>query len=143
MLIGYLNFHLLLNKITLPYTIWLKNQSIHLEKQLKMQYLSISQTDEKKQEPNCKIGGLVRTSDNRSVFSQSDITNYSCKLNAKTETKNDANPSCRINCLPNRTEENLLISTKLTSDENNQIKTKLNLIEKKTPIINGTNRTPN
>ena len=79
--------------------------------------------------PKFKLGQLVRTADIKRVFSKCDSTNYSYKLYTITEIIHDTIPSYRIDYLPERYNENLLLPTKLTLDENNQIMKKLNLIQ--------------
>ena len=79
--------------------------------------------------PKFKLGDLVRTADIKRVFSKGDSTNYSYKLYTITEVIHDTIPSYRINYLPERYNENLLLPTKLTLDENNQVMKKLNLIQ--------------
>ena len=81
-----------------------------------------------KQKPNFKLGDLVRTSDIRKVFSQGDSTKNSYKLYTITEVIHDTVPSYRKDYLPERYNENLLLSAKLTLEQNNQVMTKLNLI---------------
>ena len=82
-----------------------------------------------KQPPKSKLGLKVRTSDIRKVFSKGDSTNYSYKLYTITEVIHDTIPSYRIDYLPERYNENLLLPTKLTLEENNQIMKELNLIQ--------------
>ena len=82
-----------------------------------------------KQKPRFKLGDLVRTGDIERVFSKGDSTNWSYKLYTITETIHDTIPSYRINYLSERYNENLLLPTKLTLDENNQIMKELNLIQ--------------
>ena len=79
--------------------------------------------------PKFKLGQLVRTADIIRVFSKGDSTNYSYKLYTITEVIHDTIPSYRIDYLPERYNENLLLPSKLTLDENNQIMKKLNLIQ--------------
>ena len=79
--------------------------------------------------PKYKLGQLVRVSDIRRVFSKGDSTNFSYKLYTITEVIHDTIPSYRINYLPERYNENLLLPTKLTLEENNQVMKKLNLIQ--------------
>ena len=67
-----------------------------------------------KQPPKFKLGQLVRTSDIRLVFSKGDSTNYSYKLYTITEVMYDTIPSYRINYLPERYNQNLLLPTKLS-----------------------------
>ena len=82
-----------------------------------------------KQKPKFKLGQLVRTADIKKVFSKGDSTNWSYKLFTITEVIHDTIPSYRINYLPERYNENLLLPTKLTLEENNQIMKELNLIQ--------------
>ena len=79
--------------------------------------------------PKFKLGQLVRTADIKKVFSKGDSTNYSYKLYTITEVIHDTIPSYRIDYLPERYEENLLIPTKLTLERNNQVMKKLNLFQ--------------
>ena len=85
--------------------------------------------DRVKRQPKYKLGQLVRTADIKRVFSKGDSTNYSYKLYTITEIIHDTVPSYRIDYLPERYNENLLLPTKLSLDENNQIMKKLNLIQ--------------
>ena len=71
--------------------------------------------------PKFKLGQLVRTADIKEVFSKGDSTNYSFKLYAVTEVLHDTIPSYRIDLLPERYNENLLLSTKLSLEQNNKI----------------------
>ena len=64
--------------------------------------------------PKYKVGQLVRTSDIRLVFSKGDSTNYSYEVHTITEVIHDIIPSYRINYLPERYNENLLLPTKLS-----------------------------
>ena len=79
--------------------------------------------------PKYKLGQLVRTADVKKVFSKGDSTNYSYKIYTVTQVMYDTIPSYRIDYLPERYNENLLLPTKLTFDENNQVMKKLNLIQ--------------
>ena len=81
------------------------------------------------QKPKFKLGQLVRSVDIKSVFSKGDSTNYSYKLYTITEVIHDTVPSYRIDYLPERYNENLLLPTKLSLDENNKIMKELNLIQ--------------
>ena len=81
------------------------------------------------QKPKYKLGDLVRTADIKRVFSKGDSTNYSYKLYTITEIIHDTIPSYRIDYLPERYNETLLLPTKLTLEQNNQIMKKLNLIQ--------------
>ena len=85
--------------------------------------------DREKQKPKYKLGQLVRTADIKRVFSKGDSTNYSYKLYTITEVIHDTIPSYRIDYLPERYNENLLIPTKLSLHENNQIMKELSLIQ--------------
>ena len=82
-----------------------------------------------RQTPKIKLGYLVRTSDIRKVFSKGDSTNYSYEAYTITQVIHDTIPSYRINYLPERYNQKLLIPTKLSLDENNQVMKKLNLIQ--------------
>ena len=85
--------------------------------------------DRVKRQPKFKLGQLVRTADIKKVFSKGDSTNYSYKLYTITEIIHDTIPSYRIDYFPERYNENLLLPTKLTLEENNQVMKKLNLIQ--------------
>ena len=85
--------------------------------------------DRVKLQPKFKLGQLVRTADIKRVFSKGDSTNYSYKLYTITEVIHDTIPSYRINYLPERYNENLLLPTKLSLEQNNKIMKKLNLIQ--------------
>ena len=79
--------------------------------------------------PKYKFGQLVRTADIKRVFSKGDSTNWSYKLYTITEVINDTIPSYRIDYLPERYNENLLLPSKLSLDENNKVMKELNLIQ--------------
>ena len=81
------------------------------------------------QKPKFKLGQLVRTADIKKVFSKGDSTNYSYKLYTITEVIHDTIPSYRLDYLPERYNENLLLPTKLSLEENNQIMKELILIQ--------------
>ena len=85
--------------------------------------------DKRKLNPKYKVGQLVRTADIKRVFSKGDSTNYSYKLYTITEIIHDTIPSYRIDYLPERYNENLLLPTKLSLGENNQVMKELNLIQ--------------
>ena len=85
--------------------------------------------DRQKQRPKYKLGDLVCTADIKKVFSKGDSTNYSYKLYTITEVIHDTIPSYRIDYLPERYNENLLLPTKLTLEENNKFMKELNLIQ--------------
>ena len=82
-----------------------------------------------RQKPKFNLGQLVRTADIKRVFSRGNSTNYSYKLYTITKVIHDTIPSYRIDYLPERCSENLLLPTKLTFDENNQVMKKLKLIQ--------------
>ena len=82
-----------------------------------------------KQKPKFKLGDLVRAADIKRVFSKGDSTNYSYQLYAVTEIIYDTIPTYRINYLPERYNENLLLPSKLSLEENNQVMKELNLIQ--------------
>ena len=82
-----------------------------------------------KQQPKYKLGQIVRTADIKRVFSKGDSTNYSHKLHTITEVIYDTIPSYRINYLPERYNENILLPKKLSLDENNRVMKELNLIQ--------------
>ena len=82
-----------------------------------------------RQKPNFNLGDLVRTADIKRVFSKGDSTNWSYNLYTITEVIHDTIPSYRIDYLPERYNQNLLLPTKLTLDENNKVMKELNLIQ--------------
>ena len=81
-----------------------------------------------RQKRKLKLGQLVRTADIRRVYSKGDSTNWSIKLNTITEVLHDTIPSYRIDYLPERYNQNLLLPTKLTIEENTQVMKKLKII---------------
>ena len=85
--------------------------------------------DREKQQPKYKLGQVFRTADIKRVFSKCDSTNYSYKLYTIPEVIHDTIPSYRIDYLPERYNENLLLPTKLTLEQNNKIMKDLNLIQ--------------
>ena len=87
------------------------------------------QDKRKKLNPKFKLGQLVLTADIKRVFSKGVSTNYSYKLYTITEVIHDTIPSYRIDYLPERYNENLLLPSKLSLEENNQVMKKLNLIQ--------------
>ena len=87
------------------------------------------QDKRRKLNPKFKLGQLVCTADIKRVFSKGVSTNYSYKLYTITEVIHDTIPSYRINYLPERYNENLLLPTKLSLEQNNQVTNKLNLIQ--------------
>ena len=91
-------------------------------------YLNL-QDKRRKLNPKYKLGQLVSTADIKKVFSKGDCTNYSYKLYTITEVIHDTIPAYRISYLPERYNENLLLPTKLSLEENNEVMKKLNLIQ--------------
>ena len=87
------------------------------------------QDKRRKLNPKYNLGHIVRSSDIRRVFSKGDSTNYSYKLYTITEVIHDTIPSYRINYLPERYNQNLLLPTKRTLEDNNQVMKELNLIQ--------------
>ena len=85
--------------------------------------------DREVQKPKFELGQFVRTADIKKVFSKGDSTNWSYKLYTITEVIHDTIPSYRIDYLPERYNENLLLPTKLSLEENNQVMKELNLIQ--------------
>ena len=85
--------------------------------------------DRQKQRSKFKLGDLVRTADIKKVFSKGDSTNWSYNLYTITEIIYDTIPSYRIDYLPERYNQNLLLPTKLSLEENNQVMRELNLIQ--------------
>ena len=81
-----------------------------------------------KQQPKYKLGQLSRTADIKWVFSKG--TNWSDKLYTISDVIHDTIPSYRLNYLPEKYNENLLLPTKLSPNENIGVTNKL--IEKKT-----------
>ena len=82
-----------------------------------------------KQKPKFKLGDIVRSDDIKRVFSKGDSTNWSYKLYTITEVIHDTIPSYRSDYLPERYNENLLLPTKLSLEQNNQVMKELNLIQ--------------
>ena len=81
------------------------------------------------QKPKIKLAQLVRSADIKRVFSKGDSTNYSYKIYTITEVIHDTIPSYRIDFLPERYNENLLLPTKLSLEEYIKIMKELNLIQ--------------
>ena len=80
--------------------------------------------------PKYKLGDLVRNSDTRSTYSKGDSTNYGYILYKITEFIQDTVDSCFIDFLPERDNKTLLLPTKLSLEENNQVMKELILIHK-------------
>ena len=87
------------------------------------------QDKRKKLNPKNKLGQLVRKADIKRVFSKGDSTTWSYKSYTITEIIHDTIPSYGIDYLPERYNENLLLPSKLTLDENNKVMKELNLIQ--------------
>ena len=85
--------------------------------------------ERQKQRPKFKLGDLVRTADTNRVFSKAVSTNWSYKLYTITQVIYDTIPSYRIDYLPERYNQNLLLPTKLTLEQNNKNMKELNLIQ--------------
>ena len=86
--------------------------------------------DRQKQRPKFKLGDLIRTADiKRIVFSKGDSTNRNYKLYTITEVIHATIPSYRIDYLPERYNEKILLPTKLSLEQNNQVAKELNLIQ--------------
>ena len=99
------------------------------KKSIEKEVYSNLQDSRDKQKPKHKMGQLVRKADIKKFFSKGDSTNYSYELHTKTEVLYDTIPSYRIDYLPERCHEILLLPIKLTLCENNQVMKKLNLIQ--------------
>ena len=96
---------------------------------MKKKSIPIFKTEELNKQPKYKLRQLVRSADNKRVFSRGDSTNWSYNLYTITVVIHDTIPSYILNCLPERYNENLLLPTKLTFEGNNQVVKNLNLIE--------------
>ena len=88
------------------------------------------QDKRRKLNPKSQLGDLVRTADIKRVFSKGDSTNYSYKLLTIIEIFHDRIPSYRIIPLPDRYIKNLLLPSKLSHEQNNQVMKELILIQK-------------
>ena len=80
-----------------------------------------------KSQNNEKFINLIGCSNQ--FFRKGDSTNFSYKLYTITEVIHDTIPSYRIDYLPERYNENLLLPTKLSLEQNNQVMKDLNLIQ--------------
>ena len=87
------------------------------------------QDKREKQTPKYKLGQLVRTADIKRVFSKGDSTNWSYKSYTINEVIHDTIPTYRIDYLPERFNENLLLPTKLSLEQNIEVMKKLNSIQ--------------
>ena len=125
-----MNYHLLLKQYnnTIHSSTKIKPNNASKQANGKLVY-SNSQDRRVRQQPKCNSGQLVRTADIKGVFSKGDSTNYSYKIYTVTEVIHDTTPSYRVNYLPERFEENLLLPTKLSLEQNIQFMKKQNLIQ--------------
>ena len=83
-----------------------------------------------KQKPKSNLGQFFRAADIRRVFSKGDATNDSYNLYTIAEVIHDTIPSHRLNYLPEKNNQNLLLPTKISLDQNNQFMKELHLIKK-------------
>ena len=90
---------------------------------------SILKDRKENRQPKFKLGQIVRTADIRRDFSKGDSTNYSYNLYTRTKIVHDSVPSYRIDYLPERYNEKLLLPTKLSLEENNEVMKNMNLIQ--------------
>ena len=79
-----------------------------------------------RQKPKFNLRQIVRTADIKRVFSEGDSKNYSYKVYTINEVIHDTIPSYRNDYLPDRYNENLLLPTKLTLEQNNHVMKELN-----------------
>ena len=86
--------------------------------------------DRVKQKPKYERGQLLRTADIKRDFSKGGSTNWSYIFYTVTEVIVNTGRSYRINYLPQRFIQNLLLPRKLSLDEYNQNLKKLILIQK-------------
>ena len=91
------------------------------EKSNEKEVYSNLQDKRRKINPNYKLGQLVRTGDIKRVFSKGGSTNFSYNLYTITQIIHDTIPSYRIDYLPERYNENLLLPTKLSLEQNNKV----------------------
>ena len=85
--------------------------------------------DREKQQPNYNFRQLVRTADIKRVFSKGGSTNYTYKLYTSIEVIHDTIPSYRVNYLPERYNQILLLPKKLFLHQKNQVMRELNLFQ--------------
>ena len=83
-----------------------------------------------RRKPMFNLVDLVRTADIKRVFSTGGSTNWSYNLCTITEVLHNSIPSYRLNYLAERYNEKILLPTKLTLEENNQVMKNKKLIEK-------------
>ena len=87
------------------------------------------QDKRKKLDSKFNPGDLVRTSDIKRVFSKGDSTNYSYKKYTRTEVFHDPIPTYRINSLPERFNENLLLPTEISHEQKNKVMKEINFFQ--------------
>ena len=85
--------------------------------------------EEREHKHQFHLADLDGTADNKEIFSKGDSTNWSYKLYTVTKVVPDSNPSYKIDYSPKRYNENLLGSTNLGINDNNQIMRELKRIQ--------------
>ena len=83
------------------------------------------------QKPKFKLGQIVRTADIKRVFSKGDSTNWSNKLYTIPEVIHDTITSYRSDNLLERYNQNLLLPSKLSLEQNNKVMKEVNIIQYK------------
>ena len=96
------------------------------KKSIEKQVYSNLKDNKELRKPKFKLGQLVRTADIKQVFRTGDSTNYSYKLYTITEIIHDSIPSYRIDYSLQRCNEKLLVPTKPSLEQNNQVMKELN-----------------
>ena len=99
------------------------------EKSNEKEVYSSLRGDREKQSSNYNVAQLVRTANFKRNFSKRGSTNCSYKIYTVTEVIHYTIPSYRINYFSDRYNESLLLPTKLSLEEKNQVVEKLNLIQ--------------
>ena len=82
-----------------------------------------------KPKPKKKLGDYIGTADIKRVFSKGDSTDWNYKLYTLNQILDDTIPSYRIDNLPERYIEILLLPAKLTLEQNNKIMKEVNLVQ--------------
>ena len=82
-----------------------------------------------RRKPDFKLGQLIHTAEIKRVFREGDSTNWSYILHTITEVNNDTIPNYKLNYKPETYNQNLILPTKISLDENIQIMKKLNLFQ--------------
>ena len=85
--------------------------------------------NQEKQRTIFQLGQFFRIADVKRVFSKGVSTNWSYKLYTTTEVIHDTIPSFRLNFLPEKYNQNFLLPTQLSLDENNQVMKEINLFQ--------------